>query len=148
MQRRLCKAARNGFDNPRGVVHNGSDGRLGGWTAVTTLSVWLERTEPSNTVFPLLLTKVLRRPLHRFGTLGPIACYRYSHLLSLRLASRCLPAEQPESTPRVSYPTTQLSVDFRIDFAVVCRVVFRSFPCCLGLGSPAPTTVAPASGQC
>jgi hypothetical protein len=25
--------------------HNGSDGRLGGRTAVTTLSIWLERTD-------------------------------------------------------------------------------------------------------
>ncbi|KAK4032838.1 hypothetical protein C8A01DRAFT_20150, partial [Parachaetomium inaequale] len=58
----------------------------------------------------------------------------------------------PESTPRVSYPTTQLSVDYRIDFVVVCRVVFKSFPCCLwvglGLSSPAPTTVVLASGRC
>ena len=45
MQRRLFKAARNGFDNPRGAAYNGSDGRLGGRTAVTTLSIWLERTD-------------------------------------------------------------------------------------------------------
>ncbi len=33
------------FDNLRGAAYNGSDGRLGGRTAVTTLSIWLERTD-------------------------------------------------------------------------------------------------------
>jgi hypothetical protein len=42
---RSCKAARNRFDNLRGAAYNGSDGRLGGRTAVTTLSIWLERTD-------------------------------------------------------------------------------------------------------
>jgi len=33
------------IDNMRGAAYNGSDGRLGGRTAVTTLSIWLERTD-------------------------------------------------------------------------------------------------------
>jgi hypothetical protein len=33
------------IDNLRGAAYNGSDGRLGGRTAVTTLSIWLERTD-------------------------------------------------------------------------------------------------------
>ena len=33
------------IDNPRGAAYNGSDGRLGGRTAATTLSIWLERTD-------------------------------------------------------------------------------------------------------
>ena len=45
-----------------------------------------------------------------------------------------LSTEQPESTPRVSYPTTQVSTDCRIDFAVVCRVVFKVFPRRLWVG--------------
>ena len=100
----------------------------------------------------LLLTKVLRRSLRGFGTLGPTASHRCGHPLSRRLAHRSLPTEQPESTPRVSYPTTQLSTDCRIDFAVVCRVVFKVFPCGLwvglGLPSPASTPAAPASRRC
>ena len=32
-------------DNLRGAAYNGSDGRLGGRTAATTLSIWLERTD-------------------------------------------------------------------------------------------------------
>ncbi len=43
----------------------------------------------------------------------------------LDLAPRPLSTEQPESTPRVSYLTTQVSTDCRIDFAVVCRVVLK-----------------------
>ena len=56
------------------------------------------------------------------------------------LAPQILPTEQPESTPRVPYPTTHTSADCRIDFAVVCRVVFKLFPCGLwvGLGLPSP----------
>ncbi len=46
---RLCKetlqSSAKRIDNPRGAACNGSDGRLGGRTAVTTLSVWLERTD-------------------------------------------------------------------------------------------------------
>ena len=45
LRERSCKAARNRFDCLRGAAYNGSDGRLGGWTAVTTLSIWLERTD-------------------------------------------------------------------------------------------------------
>ncbi|KAH8708403.1 hypothetical protein GQ44DRAFT_763487 [Phaeosphaeriaceae sp. PMI808] len=33
------------IDSLRGAAYNGSDGRLGGRTAVTTLSIWLERTD-------------------------------------------------------------------------------------------------------
>ncbi len=42
--------------------------------------------QPSNTVLPLLLTKVLRRSLRGFGTLDHVACYRCGHPRSLRLA--------------------------------------------------------------
>jgi hypothetical protein len=46
-----------------------------------------------------------------------------------------LSIEQPESTPRVSYPTTLVSTDCRIRFVVVCRVVvFKVFPCRLWVG--------------
>ena len=45
MSERSYKVARNGFDNPWGAAYNGSDGRLGGRTADTTLSIWLERTD-------------------------------------------------------------------------------------------------------
>ncbi|KAL0929470.1 uncharacterized protein CTRU02_215636 [Colletotrichum truncatum] len=54
-------------------------------------------------------------------------------------AIRLLSAEQPESTPRVSYSTTHMSIVCRLDFAVVGRVVFKVFPCglwVLGLASP------------
>jgi hypothetical protein len=33
------------MDNLRGAAFNGSDGRLGGRAAVTTLSIWPERTD-------------------------------------------------------------------------------------------------------
>jgi len=33
------------IDSLRGAAYNGSDGRLGGRTTVTTLSIWLERTD-------------------------------------------------------------------------------------------------------
>jgi hypothetical protein len=42
---RSCKVARNRFDNLWGAAYDESDGRLGGRTAVTTLSIWLERTD-------------------------------------------------------------------------------------------------------
>ncbi|KAH8661201.1 hypothetical protein BGZ61DRAFT_523336 [Ilyonectria robusta] len=44
-QERSCEVARNRLDNLRGAAYNGSDGRLGGRTAVTTLSIWPERTD-------------------------------------------------------------------------------------------------------
>ena len=42
---RSGKAARNRTDNLRSAAYNGSDGRLSGRAAVTTLSIWLERTD-------------------------------------------------------------------------------------------------------
>jgi len=90
--------------------------------------------QPSSTVLSLLLTKVPRRPLRGFETLGLVACCRcFCHTFLFRIASRRLSTEQPESTPRVCYPTTDMSADCRIDFAVVCRVVFKVFPCRLWL---------------
>ncbi|KAI3573413.1 hypothetical protein IWW34DRAFT_886472 [Fusarium oxysporum f. sp. albedinis] len=44
-QERSCEVARNRIDNLRGAAYNGSDGRLGGRAAVTTLSIWPERTD-------------------------------------------------------------------------------------------------------
>ena len=88
----------------------------------------------------LLLTKVPRRPLRGFGS--AMSCRLPSLVVVhfLDLAPRPLSTEQPESTPRVSYLTTQVSTDCRIDFAVVCRVVFKVFPRRLWveLGLPRP----------
>jgi hypothetical protein len=64
------------------------------------------------------------------------SCFRFDCVISvLRPGDILLSTEQPESTPRVSYPTTLASTDCRIGFAVVCRVVFKVFPCRLWVGS-------------
>src|SRR5216117_2473715 len=109
--------------------------------------------QPSNTVLSLLLTKVPRRSLRGFKRTGS------RRSCSLRPGRFCsffgpsdifLSTEQPESTPRVSYPTTQVSTDCRIDLAVVCRVVFKVFPCRLWVvGQPRPRPPAAlTSGEC
>ena len=44
-KRDLARQRETDLTNLRGAAYNGSDGRLGGRTAVTTLSIWLERTD-------------------------------------------------------------------------------------------------------
>ena len=43
--REILQGSAKQIDNLRGAAYSGSDGRLGGRTAVTTLSIWLERTD-------------------------------------------------------------------------------------------------------
>ena len=71
-------------------------------------------------------------------------------ILFSRPSDILLSTEQPESTPRVSCPTTQVSTDCRIDFAVACWVVFKVFPCRLWVvGKPSPfPPVALTSRRC
>jgi hypothetical protein len=45
LRERSCWVAQNRFDSLRGAAYNGGDGREGGRTAPTTLSLWLERTD-------------------------------------------------------------------------------------------------------
>lgn len=72
-------------------------------------------------------------------------CFWLCRLCILRPSDILLSTEQPESTPRVSYPTTLVSTDCRIGFAVVCRVVFKVFPCrlCAGSGPLTPELSLP-----
>ena len=43
--REILQGSAKQIDSLRGAAYIGSDGRLGGRTAVTTLSIWLERTD-------------------------------------------------------------------------------------------------------
>ncbi len=112
---------------------------LAGGPSILILSVTVR---PSDVVTFRLLTKVLRRPL--CGVKSAALCRSLSvpwHDVSCRSQRIRLPfISAAQSTPRVSCHTTHMSISCRLDFAVVCRVVFKSFPCGLwraGLASPA-----------